>query len=604
MFLYISKIFYLLKGSRAKLVVILFIFLLTSLLEAVGIGLIGPFLDMATEPEKVRQISLLNSLHKNLGFVGSSNNDFVAFLGVVITAIFCFKSIVYFLSKWQIHKFSNDQRDRLVNLLIKSYLSLPYEFFLSRNTASLIKNVILETSNFSFLCLLPLLEATANLTITIALLLLLAKTSPWLLISTLGVLVPISLLFNTLGKKFRNWGVIVSESQREIVRTINHSLGGFKETRVFGCEQYFEKQIEDQAKAHARATSMFQTFQMLPRIAIEAVLVIFLVLFVSISLASSENGIQELTAVLGVFAVAGMRMIPSSSMVLQSLASLRNGTHTLDVLFHDLKEIESYVGQNAKKISLIKGSEEVGDIGNVKNNTLNFNSEVQLRQVTYSYPSVDKPALDNLSITIKKGQSIAFIGKSGAGKTTLVDLILGLLVPNSGDVRVDDVSVYNDIRAWQNLVGYIPQTIFLMDDTIERNIAFGVPDEVIDHTKLQRAIEVAQLGEFIDALPESIGTVVGERGVRLSGGQRQRIGIARALYHEREILVLDEATSALDTETERLVSESISALAGTKTLIIIAHRLSTIEKCDYVYMLQSGRIANSGSYEEVMSASY
>ncbi|MBE9069077.1 ATP-binding cassette domain-containing protein, partial [Leptolyngbya cf. ectocarpi LEGE 11479] len=343
---------------------------------------------------------------------------------------------------------------------------------------------------------------------------------------------------------------------------------------------------------------------MLPRVAIEAILVIFLVLFVSISLVYSEGGIQELTAVLGVFAVAGMRIIPSSSMFLQSLASLRNGTHTLDVLYHDLREIETYIAQNDQKMSLIQKSSEVKANDKAENHSLSFNSSIQLNQVTYNYPEVETPALNNLSLNLKKGQSIAFIGKSGAGKTTLVDLILGLLVPNGGDVRVDDVSIYKDIRAWQNLVGYIPQTIFLMDDTIERNIAFGVPDDLIDHTKLQKAIEAAQLGEFINSLPENINTVVGERGVRLSGGQRQRIGIARALYHEREILVLDEATSALDNETEQLVSESISALAGTKTLIIIAHRLSTIEKCDYVYMLQSGEIIKSGSYQEVVSASH
>lgn len=603
MFLYISKIFYLLKGSRAKLVAILFVFLLTSLLEAVGIGLIGPFLDIASDPNKVHQISLLSNIYESLGFIDSSNN-FVAFLGVVITIIFCFKSVVYFLSKWQINKFSNDQHDKLVNLLVKSYLSLPYEFFLSRNTASLIKNVILETSHFSFLCLLPLLEAIANFTITVALLLLLANTDPWLLISTLGVLIPIALIFSVMSKKFKDWGVVVSESQREIVQTINHSLGGFKETKVFGCERYFEQQIEDQAKAHARATSLFQTFQMLPRVAIEAILVIFLVLFVSISLVYSQREVQDLTAVLGIFAVAGMRIIPSSSMFLQSLASLRNGTHTLNVLYHDLKEIELFVSQNEKKLSLVQSGQNTVDVSNTKTSALNFRSEIRLNQVTYHYPGVEQPALDNLSFMIKKGQSVAFIGKSGAGKTTLVDLILGLLVPDSGDVQVDDVSIYKDIRAWQNLVGYIPQTIFLMDDTIERNIAFGVPDEFINHTKLQQAIEVAQLGELIDTLSEGIDTIVGERGVRLSGGQRQRIGIARALYHEREILVLDEATSALDNETEQLVSESINALAGTKTLIIIAHRLSTIEKCDHVYMLQSGKIVKSGSYQEVVSASH
>ncbi|NJL21590.1 MAG: ATP-binding cassette domain-containing protein, partial [Leptolyngbyaceae cyanobacterium SM1_3_5] len=191
--------------------------------------------------------------------------------------------------------------------------------------------------------------------------------------------------------------------------------------------------------------------------------------------------------------------------------------------------------------------------------------------------------------------------RSGAGKTTLVDVILGLLIPQSGDIQVDGVSVYSDIRAWQNLIGYVPQSIFLMDDTIERNIAFGVPDAHIDAERLQTAIETAQLLELTEQLPEGIHTVIGERGVRLSGGQRQRIGIARALYHEREILVLDEATAALDNETERLVSKAIQSLGGIKTVIIIAHRLSTIEHCDCIYQLEKGRIVKSGSYQEVVS---
>ncbi|MEM7591327.1 MAG: ATP-binding cassette domain-containing protein, partial [Cyanobacteria bacterium P01_A01_bin.83] len=198
--------------------------------------------------------------------------------------------------------------------------------------------------------------------------------------------------------------------------------------------------------------------------------------------------------------------------------------------------------------------------------------------------------------------SIALIGKSGAGKTTLVDVILGLLQPNSGDIRVDGQSIYNNLRSWQNLIGYIPQSIFLIDDTIERNVAFGVPDHMIDRTRVEKAIRTAQLEELVEQMPQGIKTMVGERGLRLSGGQRQRIGIARALYHEREILVLDEATSALDNETEKLVSEAISSLAGTKTLIIIAHRLTTVENCDRIYMMEKGRIVKSGSYQEVVLA--
>jgi ABC-type bacteriocin/lantibiotic exporter with double-glycine peptidase domain len=223
-----------------------------------------------------------------------------------------------------------------------------------------------------------------------------------------------------------------------------------------------------------------------------------------------------------------------------------------------------------------------------------------LENITYHYSDTLEPAIKNISLTIKKGQSIALIGKSGSGKTTLVDIILGLLKIESGDIWVDGVSIYSNLRCWQNLIGYIPQSIFLIDDTIERNIAFGVPDHLIDYEKLDKAIQAAQLTELIEQLPNGIKTSVGERGVRLSGGQRQRVGIARALYHDREILVLDEATAALDNETESMVSESIRALSGTKTMIIIAHRLTTVKHCDRVYMLEKGCIVKSGSYQEVV----
>jgi ATP-binding cassette, subfamily B, bacterial PglK len=232
---------------------------------------------------------------------------------------------------------------------------------------------------------------------------------------------------------------------------------------------------------------------------------------------------------------------------------------------------------------------------------MQFRESIVLDQVNYAYPSTSEVVLKNLSLSIQKGQAIALIGRSGAGKTTLVDIILGLLTPTQGDIQVDGESIYNDLRAWQNSIGYIPQSIFLMDDTLARNIAFGVPDRLIDYGRLDQAIQAAQLTELVADLPEGMETVLGERGVRLSGGQRQRVGIARALYHEREILVLDEATAALDNETEKLVNDAIKSLSGTKTLIIIAHRLTTIEHCDRVYLLEKGRVVKSGSYAEVVT---
>jgi ABC-type bacteriocin/lantibiotic exporter with double-glycine peptidase domain len=229
-----------------------------------------------------------------------------------------------------------------------------------------------------------------------------------------------------------------------------------------------------------------------------------------------------------------------------------------------------------------------------------FQQKLVIQNLGYTYPSSQKPAIEQINLTLQKGESIALIGKSGSGKTTLVDVILGLLEPQQGDILVDGISVYDNLRAWQNLVGYIPQSIFLTDESIEQNIAFGIPELEIDPDRLAQAIHSAQLEELIQQLPQGVKTLVGERGVRLSGGQRQRIGIARALYHEREILVLDEATSALDNETEKLVTESIQSLAGQKTMIIIAHRLSTVEHCDRLYVLEKGHIVRSGTYQEVV----
>jgi ABC-type multidrug transport system fused ATPase/permease subunit len=234
---------------------------------------------------------------------------------------------------------------------------------------------------------------------------------------------------------------------------------------------------------------------------------------------------------------------------------------------------------------------------------MSFVEEFTIDNVAYRYPNAPEESLKQVSLQIKRGQSIGLIGRSGAGKTTMVDVILGLLMPQSGDIRVDGVSIYEDIRAWQNLVGYVPQSIFLMDDTLEKNIAFGVPTDAIDRQRLYAAVESAQLSELVESLPDGLRTVMGERGIRLSGGQRQRVGIARALYHQREVLVLDEATAALDNETEKLVSESIKALGGAKTIIIIAHRLSTIEHCDCIYLMEKGCVVKSGTYPEVVSAS-
>ncbi len=567
-------------------------FPLTSVLEAFGIGLIGPFLKLASTPESIHKIPLLDWAYRQLNLQSSS--QFILILGLVIVTVFCVKSLLFFLARFYIIRFSFNQKRILISRLLNGYLAVPYSFYLSRNTASFIRNIILETNQFTQSCLLPLLNAIANFVVIVVLLFLLAKTDLLLLVMILGIILPIFLLFNRLGSKFQKWGKIRSESHKGMIRVLNHGLGGLKETRVIGCELYFKKQMDRQAQKFARAATLFGSSQLLPRILIQTSIITFFVFFISISQVFFEQNMQDLTAVMAVFAVASLRLIPSSTGLINSMAKLRNSSHALDILYLDLKEIEKQ--ELDKHLELAPSSRS----NDCESQAMTFANRVDLIDITYRYPGTSESAIQNISLSIKKGQAIAFIGKSGAGKTTLVDVILGLLEPESGDILVDDVSIYDNLRSWQNLVGYIPQSIFLIDDSVERNIAFGVPDDLIDSERLNQAIKAAQLEELVEQLPDGIKTGVGERGVRLSGGQRQRIGIARALYHEREILVLDEATAALDNETERLVTESIKSLAGTKTLIIIAHRLSTVEHCDRVYLLEKGRVIKSGSYQEVV----
>jgi ABC-type multidrug transport system fused ATPase/permease subunit len=596
MLAYFSQVLYVLEGKRKGLLLLLLIFALTSVLEALGIGLIGPFLAVASNPESIHKIFLLDWVYRQLEL--QSSTQFIPILGIGIATIFCLKSLLYFLSWVNIHQYSSKLNQSLISRLLNAYLAVPYTFHLNKNTASLIKNILVETSTFTGACILPLLKSAVNAIVLFCLFLVLAQTDLLLLVMIMGILLPIFIFFNLLGSKFKKWGKIKSESKQEMIRILNHGLGGLKETRVIGCESYFQKQMAREAQQFSKAESLFQSSQVLPRILIETALIVFIMLFISLSIIFFKQNMQEITEVIGVFAIASMRLIPASSQLLGAINQLKDSNYAVNMLYLDLKEIDKQGVNKPKKLNP-QISSSVG-LNKDQNRTMTFGNQIDLDRITYSYDNSSQLAVKDVSLTIKKGQSIALIGKSGAGKTTLADIVLGLLEPKTGDILVDGKSIYNNLRSWQNMIGYIPQSIFLIDDTIERNIAFGVLDQLIDPERMSKAIKAAQLEELIAQLPQGIKTEVGERGVRLSGGQRQRIGIARALYHEREILVLDEATSALDNETEGLISEAIKSLAGTKTLIIIAHRLSTVEHCDRVYLLEKGRLIKSGSYQEVV----
>jgi ABC-type multidrug transport system fused ATPase/permease subunit len=594
---YLSKILYILVGKKHSLFILLAFMVLTSLLDTIGIGLIGPFIGLASAPSSIEKNSRLSWFYTQSGL--ESYGQFIALFGFIILIIFYIKSFLNFHVQKYIFRFSCNQRGKLSVKLLHAYLTLPYTFHLKRNTAILIQNIVSETNVFCSRILLPTLSSIAYIIIIVFLALLLIKTDFAASFAVLGILLIPFLLYHRYKDRLAYWGKETSKSQIEMIRIINHSLGGLKETRVIGCESYFENQIGKQTQRLEAAVNEYQTFNLLPRIVIEAFLITFLVGFTSLFLISNRSA-QSLTAVLGVFAVASIRLIPSVSQLVNSVSGIRNSSHSLNKLYFDLKELEKFDIHKIPSNLNSSGARQSIDSEGCSTQSMSFIEQLDLTSITYCYPKESDPALKNISLTIKKGQAIGLIGKSGAGKTTLVDVLIGLLTPESGDIKVDGVSIYNDLRSWQNLIGYIPQSIFLIDDTIEKNIAFGVVDDQIDQERLSRALEAAQLQELVEQMPENIKTLVGERGVRLSGGQRQRVGIARALYHEREILILDEATAALDNETEMLVNEAIKSLSGTKTLIIIAHRLTTVEHCDHIYLLDKGCVQDSGSYREVV----
>ncbi|MEM7590562.1 MAG: ABC transporter ATP-binding protein [Cyanobacteria bacterium P01_A01_bin.83] len=591
----VKRLLYIIPASRKSLAGMVFLFMFSSALEVIGIGAIAPFINLAGKPELIHQQPILTQL-----FSLSAINDesrFIAVLGLLVIIMFTTKVIVAWLTQVCIFKFSCRQQRLLINQLLERYLAANYTYYLEKNSSYVVDNVI-EIANKFTVIVQPLFVSVSNICISVSLFALLWYTNSTVMLILLVILLPVIVLINSFKQRVRTWGQRNRKSKGQLIQTINHSLGGIKETRVIGCENYFKNQISFHTKELEVSQSHFFGFNILPRFLIEAVMLISIVSVISYFLFIG-NEINELNSVLGVYALASMRFLPALSQVLGGINALRNNSYTIDQIYFDLRELKIVGGTQSPPSSLINQPARAKYLKPIEK--LKFYEEIRIENISFKYPNQSQDAIQDLTLTVRKGDSIAFIGKSGAGKTTLVDIILGLLIPHQGDIKVDHQSIYNDLRAWQNLVGYIPQSIFLADDTLRRNIAYGVPDELIDVDKLYQAVESAQLSEVLANLPNGIESRLGERGILLSGGQRQRVGIARALYHEREILVLDEATAALDYETEKLVTDAINALSGEKTLITIAHRLSTVEKCDRIYELNRGQIVRAGSYQEVIS---
>jgi ATP-binding cassette, subfamily B, bacterial PglK len=594
---YLNRFLYVLGASRKKLSILVLGAVVAAFFEAIGIGMVGPFIALVTNPKFATQYPAIPQFFRTIGltYLADTPAMILPFFGVAVVVVTYLKSYITFCVQRYVFRFSYAQRGKLFARLMYTYSRAPYPYHLTHNSAELIQKMVNETEQFTTTVVMPQLFIISNACVIAAIILLLLFVNSLAMLVVSGMFLVAFGILQHFKQRITRWGKDKTESFEATIRIVNHALGGIKEVRILGCETYFEQQANAETHRYATSAAAFIAFSNLPRYALEAFMVTFLVAFTFIYLRLNPNNPESLSSVLGIFALASVRMLPALITMVGSISNVRYAKYSLDNMYHDLKELEKLSPE------LIAADRRDGlERLQGKLRTLPFNDRIELENITYQYSSSAELSLDRVSLTLKRGESIGIIGRSGAGKTTLIDMILGLLTPNQGDITVDGESIYHDLRAWQNMIGYVPQNIFLIDDSLERNIAFGVPDHLIDYERLQKAIAVTQLEELVERLPDGLKTVLGERGTRLSGGQRQRVGIARIIYHDREVLVLDEATSALDNATELLVSDAVKTLGGHKTLIIIAHRLSTIEHCDRIYMMERGRVVKSGTYEEVV----
>ena len=587
---FLSKFFYVTRGKHQAFLGISCLFVVSSIFEMLGVGLMGPFAAMVTDSSFITKTSWLNGIYEKLDL--NSPQQFILYFGIFTVIAFYIKAALGFLAQKSIAEFSHSLKGDLSSKLMKSYLAAPYTLHLTRNSANLVQSVVTFTDRFCIGLVLSLLTAISNAVVIVALVILLVTTNAAASVGISVVLLVALAVLNPLKGRLSHWGKEGFDASAEMIRILNHGLGGLKETRIIGCEPYFEAQMNDAARKYAKNMGLASGYANLPRYIVEAVIISFLIVFAFLFVTFNQDSGQNLTSIFGIFAIASIRLLPATGNTISCISVIRYNIHSLDSLYGELKEAEQL--QKQARIPKLAYAAQ-------RQQKLDFNSEIAIDNLVYKYPGAAGNALHQITLKINKGDSIGLIGKSGSGKTTLVDVLMGLLTPESGDITLDGRSVYPQLRAWQNLIGYVPQSIFLIDDTLEKNIAFGIPEHLIDHQRLQKALKAAQLDEVVERLPMGLNTIVGERGVLLSGGQRQRVGIARALYHEKEILVFDEATAALDNETESLITDATKALSGSKTIIIIAHRLSTIEHCDRIYQLENGHILRSGSYAEVVT---
>jgi len=564
------------NSDRAAFIRIVVMVIVGMFLETISLGIVVPIIGILTQDDYQQKYPFIVDIFGNL-----SREELISAVMVAMVLIYVVRSLFLFWSLWIQKGFSASVSGRLSQSLFSIYLRQPYMFHLQRNSSTLMRNAKNATSVVT--CGVdPFLVLLTDGLVAIAMFALLIAVEP---VGTLAVLLVFGLstfvFQRTTRRRIDNWGYQVDYHETKILQHLQEGFGGAKDVKVLGRENEFLSQHEKHLGESIRINRVYNVILTLPRSFMEIITIVGLCLLV-VSMVVRGRELADIVPILGLFAAAAFRVMPSINRLLMATQTLIFNRSIIASVYKDF---------------LLDSPDSTSTGSGTK-----FATQLELTDVSFKYPTAATASLQNVSLVVKRGEAVGFVGPSGAGKSTLVDVILGLFAPTSGVVKVDGQDVQQNLRNWQNQIGYVPQAIYLTDDTLRRNVAFGLNDENIDDNLVSNAIRLAQLEEFVATLPEKLETVVGERGVRLSGGQRQRIGIARALYHNPSVLVLDEATSSLDTPTEHGVMQAVQALQGSKTVLIVAHRLSTVEYCDRLYKIENARITEEGTFDKVVKS--
>ena len=553
----VKSVFKVFDGKqKRKLFGMAFLILINSGVSLLGVSVLLPFIQAVTAPEELLANRYVAAFYEWMGM--ENPNELITAIAIGIVIVYLAKNaFIIFMNNMQ-YRFSYYGKREMQDRLMKYYISKDYTFFLNHNSAELMRDINNDPEMF-YAAVLNMLQLAAELCTSTILIIFLVVTDP---IITLGVALAMMLMVLLFMKKLKRTLARFGDERRKynanIIQCMQQAFGGIKEIKIANRESYFEEEFRKQNGLYTYVIKQNAFLSSIPKPVMEALCIAGLMITIAVRINMTESDPTHFVGVLAVFAAAS---IIHNGVVIHKIGEEYTKIRDLEI---DLSEERDYPAMALER-------------------------EIRVSDMTFTYPEMEEPVLSHVNVTIPKNSSVAFIGPSGAGKTTMVDLILGVLKPQEGQITLDGVDSSTSYRGWHDKIGYIPQTIYMLDDTIRNNIAFGKKEGINDED-VWAALRQAQLDEFVESLEEGLDTVIGEAGVRLSGGQRQRIGIARALYRKPEVLVLDEATSALDTETEAAVMQAIDSLQGKMTMLIIAHRLSTIKNCNIVYKVENGSV--------------